>query len=90
MTRLATVHDEHWMEPKAVSAERSQGELICESCGEDLPWHNASCAMLKNAYKRRLSKCHFCGEKHFVGGKMQAHVEANHQTELAALLTGNR
>lgn len=81
-------HSEHWMEPSAVTAERPKDEKFCESCGEDVPWHGASCAMLKNAHKRRLGTCFFCPEKHRVGEQMRAHVEENHQDKLLKLANG--
>jgi CRISPR/Cas system-associated protein Cas10 (large subunit of type III CRISPR-Cas system) len=82
------IHAEHWQEPTAVTAERPEGEKYCESCGEDIPFHNSSCSMLKNAYKRRLGTCTFCKEKHRVGDQMREHVEATHQAELRKLLYG--
>jgi|KBSMisStandDraft_5_1062788.scaffolds.fasta_scaffold89734_6 hypothetical protein len=81
------IHAEHWREPAAVTAERPKGEKYCESCGEDVPWHNSSCSTLKNAYKRRYSKCTFCEEKHRVGELMREHVENTHREELQQLLS---
>lgn len=88
MSETIADHSEHWMEPAAVTAERPKDEKFCETCGEDIPWHNASCAMLKNAYKRRLSECHFCSEKHLVGEYMRTHVQETHQVLLTKLLKG--
>lgn len=77
-------HPEHWMEPSVITLARSETDKFCESCGEDIPWHNSSCSMLKNAYKRRYDKCHFCDEKYLVGENMRKHVEAKHAVEFAA------
>lgn len=84
----ASKHAEHWQEPSAVTAERPKGEKFCETCGEEVPWHRASCSMLKNAYKRRFATCSFCAEKHLVGEVMRQHVEDKHQAELQKLLGG--
>jgi predicted amidophosphoribosyltransferase len=80
-------HTEHWMEPSAVTVERSKDEKFCETCGEEIPWHNASCAMLKNAHKRRFGKCTFCAEEHRVGELMRQHVMDKHKKELKALIS---
>jgi predicted amidophosphoribosyltransferase len=89
MSKKPIDHSEHWLEPTAVTYERAKDQKQCESCGEDIPWHGPSCAMLKNAYKRRMSKCSFCSEKHFVGDLMRAHVEEQHQIQLMVLLNGS-
>ena len=48
-----TEHLDHWMEPVAVTLERPETDKFCESCGEEVPWHNSRCQMLRLAYKRR-------------------------------------
>lgn len=87
MTESVTldIHAEHWKEPSVITEARPDEEKFCDVCGEDVPWHNASCGMLKNAYKRRWATCSFCPEKHLVGDNMREHVVGNHEAEFAAV-----
>lgn len=86
---MSDAHKEHWQEPAAVTEERPKTDIYCEFCGEDIPWHNSSCSMLKNAYKRRYGKCHFCKKPFLVGDTMADHVRQEHAEELA-VLTGKK
>ena len=79
------IHREHWMEPTAVTAERSKDDIFCEFCGEDIPWHNSKCSMLKNAYQRRYAPCTFCKKEVLVGLKMREHTETLHMAEVKKL-----
>jgi 5-methylcytosine-specific restriction endonuclease McrA len=83
------IHREHWMEPTAVTAERPKTDVCCAYCGEDIPWHNSTCRMLKNAYKRRLGLCTYCKKPFMVGDKMLAHVTEKHAAILETL-TGSK
>ena len=86
MNEASPDHSEHWMEPSAITADRPETDIYCEFCGEEVPWHKASCSMLKNAYKRRFSKCQFCDEIRLVGEEMAKHVQTTHIDELAAFV----
>lgn len=77
-------HKEHWMEPQSLTETR-EGETYCESCGEEIPWHNNSCKLLKVAYKRRRRQCKWCSEEHYVGEEMYEHTTRNHPSELSAM-----
>lgn len=76
------MHEDHWMEPKSVTDLRPLQERYCESCGEDIPYHNVSCALLKTAYQTRKRKCDYCLKVLQVGLPMYDHVMENHKDEL--------
>lgn len=81
---IPTIHLEHWMEPQILTITRQPDETFCEHCGEEIPWHNNSCKLLKQAYKIRQAKCGYCEDRHLVGDQMYDHVLATHKAELLA------
>lgn len=78
-------HPSNWIEPCELTESRSSSEKYCEFCGEDLPYHNNSCRLLKVAYQKRTAQCQFCLEIHKVGDDMYDHVSENHKDELDAM-----
>jgi hypothetical protein len=76
------MHDDHWMEPANVTVNRPPEERWCESCGEEIPYHNVSCVLLKTAHRNRKHKCHFCPKVLVVGDEMFSHVTAEHIEEI--------
>lgn len=81
-------HQDHWMEPWSFTQKRSELEKYCESCGEDIPWHNISCKMLRVAFRTRKKKCQFCAEEHEPGADMFVHTTAKHIDELKEAYPG--
>jgi hypothetical protein len=76
------MHENHWTEPKVMTEARDSDEVFCEFCGEEIPWHNNSCRLLKTAYKNRVTKCNWCEEKHVVGIDMYQHTTTAHEQEI--------
>lgn len=75
-------HRDHWKEPESITDQRPNEERWCEFCGEEIPYHDVSCKMLKVAYTTRRRKCDYCLKVLQVGGEMFDHVVANHMDEL--------